>query len=234
VARDTEVDIFNKQSSKVFEMLSEEVFFGYFWQASGYLGFQPKRLQLSRKICALLMFLMYIFNTVLSTMTSVTSASKSSRRVGIEFLPISFVKVSEMLYVTIKSEEIRSVMDNWNEVMLSSAESAHFKKGRHSAMRIIKMLLAHMTLISLAHPIRLLVTGSSSFPITMPDNFLGFTALWIFQSWFVIYGASVSFILDVLIFYNFFMFESYAKITSDLMKQPSIKDVHGSYMKFML
>ncbi|KAG5682925.1 hypothetical protein PVAND_012243 [Polypedilum vanderplanki] len=214
-------------------MLNEEVFFKYFWKIFNLLGFNTRDLKFYQKFIAFLMLLMYIYNTCYAVIIAIMSDHKGVLKARMEFLLISTLKITEMVYIAMKSQKIKEMIVYWSEFMFKHNDKIHFIKGKALAMRINKVLLIHVTFTSLILPIRLLITGNSNIAVRIPSDFLSFIGFWLFQSWFIIYGALVSFTMDVLVFYNFFMFESYSKVISDLLKKFNLKEIHKLYNEYL-
>ncbi|KAG5669896.1 hypothetical protein PVAND_000187 [Polypedilum vanderplanki] len=212
-------------------MSNEKVFFDYLLPVINFLGLRPKELNKFQKIRALLMFvLIYYINTCLVTIATFTNIE--TRLNGIEFVPISLMKNAEIFYFVTNSEKIFKIMMDW-KIQKENKFDLHFLNGIDFAARINKILLSQLIPKFFVGPIRFLITKKSTIPIKVPDSLFGFLSLWIYQTCFIIYGQTVSYILDIVVYFNFSMMESYTKVVSDLIRNSSLRRTNEIYLEFL-
>jgi hypothetical protein len=214
-------------------MSSKQVLFQYLQRVVLLLGIEPARINNSQKVCALLMFiLIYLVNTVISL---VATLQNSKARLGVViFLPISIIKMIELLYFVGKSRKIREIMDEWKVIERSSGDARYFAEGMKFTLRINKLLLSQLVPKLFIGPVTYLITKKSAIQVDVPvDNCFGFLVLWLYQTSYFIYGGITSYVLDLAVFYNFSMMESYSRVVSDLMKESSVEKGSEIYLKFL-
>lgn len=206
-------------------MLSEKVCFEYIWKVSELLGILRHNLSFKQKIkSAIIFILLYAMNIGLTFFTILVSQNNNMHKTGIEFIPFAIGRITELSYFISKSKQVYHFTENWKEIMKETRNIKFFLNGIQSSMRITKFLFFNLIFGILAHAIGVYVTGKTLIPLKTPENDkVAFIFIWIYQSCFQAYGATMFFIFDIFIFHNFFMLKSYAETTSNDLEYYSTK-----------
>lgn len=216
-------------------MFNEKVCFEYIWRISRFLGILREGLSLRQKLQTLLIFLfLYVANLALTLYTVLTSKNQNEHKTGLEFLPFTFGKITELVYFIIKSKEVYTFTENWKVIMQNTQNIKYFIQGSKSSMKITKYLFMYAMFGIFVHALGVLITRKTLIPLKITDDYQSaFLIIWIYQSSYQAYGAIVFFIFDIFIFHNFFMLRSYMKTTSSMLEHFPLRRGHETYFRYL-
>jgi 7tm Odorant receptor len=212
-------------------MLEDKKFFQIFWRLIRFFGLQPQSLNKVEKFRAIFIFLfLFVTNIGLLVMEIFKTTSAETIIKVIQTFPTIIIILADSLSFMRKSDSIEKLFNDLNTIVKESGDEKLFNDLYKKTMVVVKALAVFSIVAILLSTVQFMATGKTEIPIYVPvDNGPIFITIWVVQSLFMIYIATIVWLLDSFVFVSFSILTGYTKVLSKQFRE--ILHDNGSFVK---
>ncbi|CAG9810636.1 unnamed protein product [Chironomus riparius] len=206
--------------------LEDRTFFKTFWRFVTLFGLLPRKLTISQKHRAILLFLTCCVPTVVQLFGSVIMSTDSEDKVrGIQTIPVLFLMIFDASNFVIKSRKIEDFCEKFNAVMEKyNDEKFCSSKFRSTNLYFITsglFLLGSVT----SNMVVFILTGKSGIPTVNIYGTYGLVLLMATQLMFMLYTGAIYLFLDAFMCSLLFLLSGYSEHLPGHFKSMKIENV---------